>query len=390
MKYKASANRRIQEALYTLLRSIIVPFFSWRFHLSADREPKVDFPYVVVSNHVTELDFIFVAKVFKRPMGFIVGQGLLQNKLLATFLIKFLGCVPKQKGTSDARTALSMMQRIRQGRCLCLFAEGNTTFDGKTDPISPVTGGLLKALKAGLITCRIEGGYFSLPRWGKRIRRGKTSCHVTGVYSPEQLQGMSNQDINDLIQHEISTDAYEEQVKSPVAFRGKNSASGMEHVLYLCPGCKQFNTLYGKRNEIYCCSCNLHAKYTEYGSFSDNLPFSGVNTWSDWQKNFLQQIIAQESEDQIFSDEEHTMLEQLDDGALHTVSVGRLWLSKNQIGLGQLVFHLSEIKGLEIFRKNILQIVTFTGKYYQTANKKGFNALKYRDAFQMLSRERNN
>lgn len=390
MSKDTTKGRLLQESSYTLLRTLALPFFRWRFRISADSQPQVEFPYVVVANHVTELDFVFLAQVFSKPMGFVVGQGLLKNKLLAYLLIKVLGCVPKRKGSADVRTALGMMQRLRQGRSICLFAEGNTTFDGRTGDISPVTGSLLKALKSGLITCRIQGGYFSLPRWGRGIRRGRTNCKVVGVYSPQQLQVMSSQQINALLKSDLYTDAYEEQQINPIAFLGKNTASGLEYALYLCPGCNTIGSLTGTGDVVGCSDCGLQTRYTAYGSFENQRPFSGINTWVDWQRNHLKGLILQSGKEKLLEDAEIAFEEQAEDGTFTTKFEGELWLTNTALGMGNLIIPLEDLKGLEIFRKNTLQFTTSSGKHYQTVPKPGFNALKYRDAYHILTQERSN
>ena len=132
-----------------------MPYFTRRFGMSADRQPALQPPYVVVANHVTELDFLFVGKVFKRPMGFVVGEGLLRSRLMRFLLVNVFGCIPKLKGAADARTSMGMLRRLREGRSVCLFAEGNTTFDGRTGLMNPATGSLLRAVGAGLV-CALQ------------------------------------------------------------------------------------------------------------------------------------------------------------------------------------------------------------------------------------------
>ena len=96
------------------------------------------------------------------------------------------------------------------------------------------------------MTCRIEGAYFALPRWGKGIRTGRIACRVINTYSRETLESMSAQEINQLLTQDLWEDAYERQALTPVPYRGRNRAQGLEHALYLCPCCQSQNTLRGE------------------------------------------------------------------------------------------------------------------------------------------------
>jgi len=49
--------------------------------------------------------------------------------------------------------------------------------------------------------------------------------------------------------------------------------------------------------------------------------------------------------------------------------------------LGSFETPLEKISGLEIYRKNILQFTLRDGRHLQTGSLPGFNALKYRDLY---------
>jgi 1-acyl-sn-glycerol-3-phosphate acyltransferase len=78
-----------------------------------------------------------------------------------------------------------MMRRLKKGYSVCLFPEGNRSFDGVTRPFPPSTGRVAKACGAALVTFRTEGAYLSNPRWGDTLRRGRVRGRVAGIYPPE-------------------------------------------------------------------------------------------------------------------------------------------------------------------------------------------------------------
>ncbi|HSK67785.1 MAG TPA: lysophospholipid acyltransferase family protein [Candidatus Limnocylindria bacterium] len=361
-----------------------MPFFKQYLRVEADPQPSLPAPYVVVANHVTELDFFFAAAVFRAPMTFVAGEALLRVKILGWLLTRVFGCIVKQKGAADARTTMGMLRRLREGRNVCLFAEGNTTFDGRTNPIPEATGAMLRAVGAGLVTCRIEGGYFTMPRWGKGIRRGRTAVRVAGTYTREQLQAMGTEDINALLQRDLREDAYDRQGRDMTPFRGKNPAGGIGRVLYLCPKCKGQSTLSGEGDLVTCSACGVLARYTEYGTFEGDKPFHGIREWADWQKEELRRLAGEPGAEAVLRDAAQRLSVHGADGELTPVAEGTMEMGRGSLRVGGFAAPLPDIVGLEVYRRNTLQFTLKDGRHFEAVPSEGFNALKYRDLYRIL------
>lgn len=379
--------RRLQEFAYRAARLIASPYFTWRFAATIDRMPALPPPYVVVANHVTELDFYFTGKMFSTPLGFVVGQGLLQNRFMELLLVKGFGCISKQKGTTDVRNTMQMLRRLRSGRNICLFVEGNTTFDGRTGPFPPATGGLLKAMGAGLITCRIEGAYFALPRWGCGLRRGRTAIRLVNAYPKETLAQMDAQEINHLLTRDLAEDAYLRQLAQPVAYRGRQTAQGLEHALYLCPLCESQNSLLGQGDTVLCTACHQSAVYTPYGMLAGDFPHTTIRDWCDWQKERLAVLARQQPQADLVHDPQQTLFLQDEAGRLSPLAEGRMRMSRQTLAVGEYTLPIADLTGFEIYRKNILQLSTRDGRHLQTGQQMGFNALKYRDLYDIIRKK---
>jgi 1-acyl-sn-glycerol-3-phosphate acyltransferase len=374
----------LQEFAYRAARFLLVPFFIRRFNTVVDKQPALLPPYVVAANHVTELDFFFLGKLFSIPMGFVVGQGLLQNRLLAFLIVKVFGCIGKQKGIADARTTMGILRRLRSGRNVCLFVEGNTTFDGRTGLIPPATGSLLRAVSAGLVTCRIEGGYFAMPRWGKGIRKGRTACKVINIYTKEMLSRMSVLQINQLLAQDLYEDAYARQELVPVPFIGKKKAEGIEHVLYLCPSCSSQASILGTGDQAVCQACGKTACFTTYGKLEGDFVFSTILEWMAWQKEELAKRFQENPAQPILTDDIQVLFQKQNDSTLTKYASGGMLMDGKALQIGQFSTPVAKITGFEIFRKNILQFALEDGRQYQTGRKQGFNALKYRDLYSII------
>ena len=75
-------------------------------------------------------------------------------------------------------------------------------------------GALAKLAKCNLVTFRIRGAFFVDPNWcNDHKRKGPVSGEIVGVYTPEQLAKMSNDEIEAIIARDLYEDAYERQLQ---------------------------------------------------------------------------------------------------------------------------------------------------------------------------------
>ncbi len=371
---------------YRVARVLLTPLFSLLFRFRADRQPCLPSPYLVISNHVTEYDFFLVGRSFSRPMYFVISETLYRNRYLSLFLRVFFSPILKRKGMSDAGAAMALARRLRAGKNVCLFAEGNTTFDGRTGRIPPSTVGLLQASGAGLVTYRIEGGYFSLPRWGYTLRRGRTRGIVVQQYTRDELAAMDPARISAAIEEDLSLDAYAQQAKDPIAYRGRRAAEGLEHALYLCPECSKIGMLRSQGSHLTC-DCGLLVRYTEYGYLEGNSPFRTIADWTRWQKARLREQ-AQSGNGPVLCDGEETLYRLEGGHRLSAVATGTMCMDCHALSVGSFRLPLRDIAGMAVFRKNILLFSDTSGNSYELAARRTRNALKYRDLFEILGEKK--
>ncbi|MDI9520211.1 MAG: lysophospholipid acyltransferase family protein [Bacillota bacterium] len=381
---KKSGNQRFQEGLYRVLRVLLLPAFTFLFKAKADKSPVIQPPFMVVANHVTDYDFFYPAKVIRQPLGFVVGEGLLQNRWLRKLLIDGLGCISKRKATKDIHTVSAIFRRLKNGRSVCLFVEGNTTFDGVTGPFSPAIGKLFGLVDAGLVTLRIEGGYFLKPRWGKGLRRGKTACRIVNVYTKEELKSKNADEVNAILKKDLFEDAYLRQESMPVRYKSRRKAEGIEHAAYLCPVCEAQSSIYGKKNQVICNECGTEAEFTDFGFIEGGFPHKTLREWLSWQREQLKSKMASAENPLLLSDERQTLFMPDEQGKMRTKAEGKMLMDRETLSIGDFAVKIKDIAGLEIYRKNVIQFSTMDGQYCQTGKTAGLNALKYRDLYEII------
>lgn len=278
---------RRHAVFYSVMRWLLSPWLKGYFHLAAEPAPAVPAPYLVIANHTTDFDSLFVALSFPQQMYYVASEHIFRSPFLRRFFAYMLAPIPKRKGGADVSTAMQMVRRLRAGHNIMLFAEGNKSFDGLPCPIHSATAGVVKASGATLITYHFVGGYFTHPRWARTLRRGKVTGRIVGVYTPETLAAMTEAQINTLITNDIAEDAYARQQAEKIHYRGKRLAEGIENALYLCPACKSIGTIQSKGN-AFACTCGLHGRYLDTGYLEgETLPFDTLTAWCAWQRGEL-------------------------------------------------------------------------------------------------------
>lgn len=279
-------NRLLGPAFYRILRK------KFNFtHESCNLKP----PFLVFANHTMDYDAFFVSSAFKDHVYFVMSDHV--SSLKAGKLIKTLvSPIPITKSSIDAETVKNIFSILRQNGIVGIFPEGNKSFAGSNSYIKPSTVKLVKKAGVPLVLYNIVGGYFTSPRWSKIKRKGHVHCFVKEILYPEQIQEMSDDELYQRIVDGIHVNAYEEQEKHKVQFIGENKAENIEALLYYCPKCGGFETIYGEGDHIKCRNCDLDAIYNNFG-YIENAPFDRLDKWDEFQKQKLREINFEEMND---------------------------------------------------------------------------------------------
>lgn len=373
--------------IYKFARTIIAPFFAVRMGYRCLPAGKLEEPYIVLANHTTDLDPVLVAMSFPQHMYFVASEHIYRWGVVSKVLSWCFAPIARAKGTTDARTVMDILGRLHAGHNVCIFAEGNRSFNGLTTEILPSTGKLVKATGAMLLTYKLEGGYFTSPRWSRSMRRGKMFGHVAGKYSAAQLKSMTNEEVSALIERDLSEDAYERQQKNPVRYRGKHLAEHLETALYLCPRCKRIGTLHSD-NDRFSCTCGFQTRYTEYGELTgEGLPFRSITEWDQWQSDKLLRLANNISEAPICSDAEQNLyrVQAATGRTLLTRDVMRLY--RDRLECGSHVFPIGKISNMAIYGAMSLIFTTSDGGYYEIISGRPRSATKYVTLYRALKQK---
>ncbi len=361
--------------VWRLLQALTGRYFHRRFALES--EPcEAEGPCIVIPNHVTNWDPFLVAMSFPRKqLYFVASEHIFRLPVLSSLITWLLGPIARKKGDSGADAVREILRHTKQGHSVCLFAEGDCTWDGHTGPVFPATGKLVRASGATLVTYRLEGGYFTSPRWGKGIRRGRMRGHAVGIYSPQTLRKMKGEEITALIQRDITEDAWARQSESLVPYRGKSPAEQLETALFLCPRCRRVGTLVSRSSTLRCGSCGLEETFLPDGTFSPGDPFSTVSQWDRWQHEELAAGRFVHGED-LFSDPVASFRKILPGHRAEKLDGSQLIQREDRLLCGGLSLPLAEIESMAMVKRHIL-LFTWGRDYYELRCAPGCNLRKY-------------
>lgn len=350
-------------------------------------------PFLITSNHNGELDPAFLAMSFPEHMYFVSSEHVFRKGFLSWLLVYFFAPISRVKGMTDATAALNIIRHVKKGANVCLFAEGNRSYNGVTGPIFPATGKLAKATGASLVTYRLEGGYLTTPRWSKTTRKGFMRGYVVNVYTPEQLKQMTPEEVNDHIREDIMEDAYERQLNKPYLYKGKNPAKGLEDAIYFCPVCGKTGTLHGEK-DVFQCTCGMRVRYAPTGFFEKveqadpEPPFRTVRDWDFWQDKRILEYAASLQDDEIAYSDEGVMLIAV--GAKHkdrVVETARLSISKNALTVGSHVFPLERVSSMGLVGVYKMVFSMDGASYELRAEKKPYCGRKYFTFYELLKKQ---
>ena len=361
--------------VYRVLRRILGPVVKRKLNLET-REETIGKQFLLLSNHTTNWDPLVIALGIKDHMYFVASEHIFSWGS-ASRVIEFLSSpIPIFKGATATGTVIEVLERMKAGHSIAIFAEGDRSFSGRTERIEPVIGKLAKNSGVALVTFRIEGGYLTNPRWSDTYRKGRMKAGTVKVYEVETLRDMTAREINEAIRNDLYEDAYVRQQIERGKYRGKNLAEHLERVLFLCPRCKATGSLVSE-DDTLSCSCGLKVSMDSSGMLhGDDIPFDSVTDWDIWQRKEMRSLAEIREQGVIFSDgnvrlftigSEHKRL-------YHTE--GTVSITSKTLRIGGSEFPVSSIPDMAIHGSQDL-VFSCDKVNYELKSEKIFNAWKY-------------
>jgi hypothetical protein len=317
-------------------------------------------PYLLLSNHANFLDPWFFAQYSKKSIGIMVNEDAMLGAPFAVFMRRdFVGMFPKKKGASDPKAIKETIKRIKRGQSVLIFPEGQTTWDGETQPIYAGIEKIAKKMKIPIVLHNLEGNFLLNPWWAKSKRKGGIVTNRK-VITTQQIEDMSVEEIRDDIISYISTNDVKNDNNLKIPFSGENLTSGMERVLWVCPECGAEDKLTPEDNSMVCSSCNCSFEFNAHLRLVAPLKEKNILDFYDWHQMQIRTVLEKlKNSDTTLAEDEFVSLVKLDyRGRTVILDTGKLSLNSKQLTFagadGTLEFPINEMDSPVFSQKTFL------------------------------------
>ncbi len=370
MKYR---HRVVRNIAYTVL----YPYSKWKYGIKADRfQEQGDRAYLILMNHQTPFDQFFVGMSFRGPVYYLATEDIFSNGWISSLIRWLVAPIPIRKQTTDITAVMNCIRVAKEGGTIAIAPEGNRTYSGRTEYMSPAIASLARKLKLPIALYRIEGGYGVQPRWSDVVRKGKIHSYVSRVIEPEEYEKLTNDQLFAMIQNGLAVD----ECVSDGIYVSNKRAEYLERAIYVCPYCG-LSEFESNKNEIECKKCHRKIQYgtdKKLTGVGFAFPFAYVGQWYDYQKEFVCSLdVTRYTNEPLYRDTAtlsqvivYKQKNQLCENAAIELYGDRIVINKD------LVFPFSDISAVAVLGRNKLNIY-HEDKVYQLKGGKRFNALKY-------------
>ena len=212
--------------------------------------------YIFISNHASRLDYIFAGvPMLPHRMNFVAGYNEFHRSHLAG-VFNILQVIPKKNFVPDAYTIKEVSRILKNNGRIIIFPEGMSSISGANQPVALGTGKFLKHYKVPVYFSIIKGGYLTSPKYNLNDRCGKIEVEIDQMFSPEDLENLTPEEIEDIVNKKLYHDDYAwNKIEQNHYNIGENGAEHLEDLLFFCPKCKKQHTMKTKGNTIFCESC---------------------------------------------------------------------------------------------------------------------------------------
>ncbi len=378
------------KVVFNLLRPVFYLYFKIKYGLKVTKdEKKVSTPALIMSNHSTTMDPFILGCSFKRPIYYIASDDLFTIPF-ASKLIKWLvNPIPKSKSKSDLGTIRSTLKVLNEGGTVAVFPEGNRTLFGTNWEIDLSTAKFAKICKVPLVLYKINGGYGIDPRWGNKIRKGKMTAGIVKVISAEEVERLSTNELLEVINKELTTT----DLNSGVKFKHPRRAEFLERALYYCENCGSFNSIYSKKDKIYCKNCSFIAKYNEdlsLSNLSGKLSVFNTGEYLDLQREKLKEYL--DIEDSVLFFDKKVKARLIYDKKRHKLGKVDIFGYKNGVEVDtkkeRTFYEFNSLYGATILGKRKINFYLDGNKTLQIKGSKRFNGIKYLHSYQFNKEKR--
>ena len=152
------------DALYRAMKACLGPVADVYFDLRATGHDALpEGPFILVANHESMLDWMFVARFVARPVRFVLTREFFDQPAF-TWAYRALGVIPIRDGAIELSAVRQLLTTLRRGEIVGAFPEGRITRDGTMAPGEPGVIAIAARARVAVVPVGIHGAFEAFPR----------------------------------------------------------------------------------------------------------------------------------------------------------------------------------------------------------------------------------
>ncbi len=196
-------------------------FFRMRIH-GVQNYPKTG-GMILLCNHQSNLDPILIGTTCPRMVNYLGKKTLFKFPPMG-WLIDKLDCIPIDREGVGIAGMKETLRRLKKGESVCLFPEGQRTFDGEMVPFMTGFIALIRRVKLPIVPVGLDGAFQAWPRTSLLPKPGPIHIVVGKPIAHAAIEAMTEEEVVQYLTGKITECLKEAQS------RYRKSISVGEHV----------------------------------------------------------------------------------------------------------------------------------------------------------------
>lgn len=267
-------------------------FMTRRFGLKIKRTNMdgVKPPFLVISTHQGFTDY-YIAPLSVFPYRASYVSDMEGFAAFGDTLYRKIGCIGKRRFVTDMAVLNNIKYALNKNKDIVfIFPEARHSNVGITSMLPENLGRLVKYLKVPVAVLKAHGSYLISPFWDEEhTRKAPARAEIKLLYTAEELDGLSEEEIQRQLKRELDYDEYRWQFDNKIKISCKNRAEGLSLVLYRCIGCGSEFTVRDKGSTVFCERCGEKWEMSEYGQLINQKSGERVHI-PDWYNSQREQV----------------------------------------------------------------------------------------------------
>ena len=253
-------------------------------------------PFLVLGSHHAFMDFyVTPLALFPYRVNFV--SELEGFEYFGETIFRHIGCLGTRKFVNDIALVKNIKKVLDRKGILVVYPEARYANVGTNTDIPESVGKMAKKFGVPVVGINIHGNYLQSPIWNLKKRKGaRLEAELVRLFSREELEKSSTDEINSKISDFLTYDEYKWQLEKKIKIDFPERAEGLHKALYRCVECNSDFSMNSKGAEIYCEKCGARYSMNEYGQLLKNgrlFKYSHIPDWYEWQRECIHREIEE-------------------------------------------------------------------------------------------------